>query len=107
MKIISENQIKDLGITPSTCVNWAKESFSIKKKAQLPAKISVHPQGNDFFTSMPCLLPQEFSRFGIKVVHRIVGGIPALGSDILLYNSNTGELLALLDGDWITVMNSN
>ena len=73
MKIISENQIKDLGITPATCVDWAKESFSIKNKAQLPAKISVHPQGNDFFTSMPCLLPQEFSRFGIKVVHRIVG----------------------------------
>ena len=77
MKIISENHIKDLGITPATCVDWAKESFSIKNKAQLPAKISVHPQGNDFFTSMPCLLPQEFSRFGIKVVHRIVGGIPA------------------------------
>ena len=55
MKIISENQIKDLGITPATCVDWAKESFSIKNKAQLPAKISVHPQGNDFFTSMPCL----------------------------------------------------
>ena len=104
MKIISENQIKDLGITPATCVDWAKESFSIKNKAQLPAKISVHPQGNDFFTSMPCLLPQEFSRFGIKVVHRIVGGIPALGSDILLYDSNTGELLALLGGDWITAM---
>lgn len=50
MKIISENQIKDLGITPATCVDWAKESFSIKNKAQLPAKISVHPQGNDFFT---------------------------------------------------------
>ena len=45
MKIISENQIKDLGITPATCVDWAKESFSIKNKAQLPAKISVHPQG--------------------------------------------------------------
>ena len=104
MKSISENQIKDLGITPATCVDWAKESFSIKNKAQLPAKISVHPQGNDFFTSMPCLLPQEFSRFGIKVVHRIVGGIPALGSDILLYDSNTGELLALLGGDWITAM---
>ena len=42
MKIISENQIKDLGITPATCVDWAKESFSIKNKAQLPAKISVH-----------------------------------------------------------------
>lgn len=104
MKIISKNQIKDLHITPSICVDWVKESFSLKEKAQLPAKISVHPQGNDFFTSMPCLLPPEFSRFGIKIVHRITGGIPALGSDILLYNSLTGELLAMLDGDWITTM---
>ena len=30
MKIISENQIKELGITPASCVDWGKESFSIK-----------------------------------------------------------------------------
>ena len=52
MKIISENQIKDLGITPSTYVNWAKESFSIKKKAQLPAKIVYIPKVMIF--SRPC-----------------------------------------------------
>lgn len=104
MKIISQKQIRDLNISPAECVEWVKESFSLKEKAQLPAKISLHPQGNDFFNTMPCLLPSPHNCYGVKVVHRIKGATPALGSDILLYNSTTGELLAMLDADWITTM---
>lgn len=104
MKILNHKQIEALGISPKTCFEWIKESFGLKEKAQLPAKISLHPQGNDFFNSMPCVLPSPSDYFGIKVVHRIKGATPALGGDILLYNSRTGELLALLDSDWITTM---
>lgn len=104
MKIISQEQIKGLNISPATCVEWVKESFSLKETAQLPAKISLHPQGNDFFNTMPCLLPSPYNYYGVKVVHRIKGASPALGSDVLLYNSQTGELLAMLDADWITTM---
>lgn len=104
MKIISQEQIKGLNISPATCVEWVKESFSLKETAQLPAKISLHPQGNDFFNTMPCLLPSPYNYYGVKVVHRIKGATPALGSDVLLYNSQTGELLAMLDADWITTM---
>ena len=104
MKIISQEQIKGLNISPATCVEWVKESFSLKETAQLPAKISLHPQGNDFFNTMPCLLPEPYHYYGVKVVHRIKGATPALGSDLLLYNSQTGELLAMLDADWITTM---
>jgi ornithine cyclodeaminase len=53
---------------------------------------------------MPCLLPERFGRFGVKVVSRIAGQKPSLHSDILLYDSKTGELLALIDADWITQM---
>ena len=42
--------------------------------------------------------------FGIKEVHRIEGAVPSLGSDMMLYNANTGELIALVDCDWITTM---
>lgn len=42
--------------------------------------------------------------FGIKEVHRIENAVPSLGSDMLLYNACNGELLALLDCDWITTM---
>ena len=112
MKIISEQLIRSLGITPKECVAWIYESFNMKQDAQLPAKISVHPTDFDFFTSMPCLLP-VFSKwggekieqyFGIKEVHRLEGAVPSLGSDMMLYNAKNGELLALVDCDWITTM---
>jgi len=104
MKIITNRQIRELNISPAKCIDWVKESFSLKEIAQLPAKISLHPQGNDFFNTMPCLLPDPLNYFGVKEVHRIKGATPALGSDLLLYNSLSGELLALFDADWITTM---
>ena len=80
----------------------------MKQEAQLPAKVSVHPADYDFFTSMPCLLPEmgggNIRYFGIKEVHRIEGAVPSLGSDMMLYNAKTGELIALVDCDWITTM---
>ncbi|MBR5692723.1 MAG: hypothetical protein IKX42_03380 [Fibrobacter sp.] len=108
MKIISQKSIRNLSITPMQCIDWIYESFASKKEAQLPAKVPVHPRDSEFFTSMPCLLPVDKKTgnryFGVKVVHRIEGAVPSLGSDILLYDANNGELLALVDGDWITAM---
>ncbi len=112
MKIISQQQIRALKISPATCVEWIRESFAMKQWADLPAKISVHPRDGEFFTSMPCLLPSpnnkniKFERryFGIKEVHRLLNSEPSLGSDMMLYDAQSGELLALLDTDWITTM---
>ena len=111
MKIISEQLIRSLGITPKEYIAWIYESFNMKQDAQLPAKISVHPTDFDFFTSMPCLLPATTKSggkieqyFGIKEVHRLEGAVPSLGSDMMLYNAKNGELLALVDCDWITTM---
>ena len=102
--IIQHDVIRRLGITPSQCVRWVEESFGIKHQATLPPKSSIHPQGDDFFNTMPALLPAEYGRFSVKEVHRIEGQVPALGSDILLYDSITGRLLAMMDADWITAM---
>lgn len=107
MKIISQQDIRNLGVTAKQCCDWIRESFSIKAESQLPAKISCHPADSDFFTSMPCLLPEDKDGerfFGIKEVHRIKGSVPSLGSDMMLYDAKTGELLALFDCDWITTM---
>ena len=76
----------------------------MKPKAVLPPKISIHPQGDDFFNTMPALLAPEHHRFAVKEVHRIADQEPSLGADILLYDSITGDLLSILDGDWITTM---
>lgn len=107
MRIISNNDIKRLGISAKTCVEWVKESFSLKENSILPPKVSLHPQGIDFFTTMPCIIEGDEKNtkyFGCKIVHRLTGAVPSLGSDLLLYNASSGELLAIFDSDWITAM---
>ena len=104
MKYISDSEIRALGISPKECVEWVRLSFRMKYEAQLPPKKSVHPQGIDFFTSMPCLLPAQYNRYGVKIVSRICGRKPSIKSDLLLYKASTGELLSLMEADWITQM---
>ncbi len=106
VSIIQQSQIDKLHISPATCIEWVKEGFLMKDAVQMPAKLSVHPQGEDFITSMPCLLPENNGKkyFGIKIVSRIDGQIPTLQSNIYLYDAKTGQLLAIVDGDWITAM---
>ena len=104
MRHITNEDITNLSISPAQCVEWVKEAFCMKYNAQLPPKISLHPQGNDFFNTMPCLLPASYDRFGVKIVSRIAGNKPSLHSDLLLYKASTGELLSFMDADWITQM---
>lgn len=104
MKIINKSQIRALQISPATCVEWVKESFALKKLSQLPPKISVHPSGVDFYTAMPCLLPETYNRYCLKLVSRLQNATPALCSNIQVYDAKSGDLLALMDCDWITAM---
>lgn len=104
MNRITDSQIEALQIPAAECLRWIRQSFSCKYEAQLPPKISIHPQGGDFFNTMPCLLPQEYDRFGVKVVSRIAGQHPALHSELLLYRASDGQLLSLMEADWITQM---
>ena len=53
MKRITNNDIVNLNISPIQCIDWVREAFIMKHDCQLPAKMSVHPTGNDFFTTMP------------------------------------------------------
>ena len=104
MREITNTDILSLNIPSEQCVSWVRESFCMKYEAQLPPKISLHPQGNDFFNTMPCLLPSQYDRFGVKVVSRIAGNKPSLHSDLLLYEASTGRLLSFMEADWITQM---
>lgn len=103
MKIVTQKQISDLNISPNDCVEWVKGSFAAKERSILPAKTCLHPKDIDFFTTMPCVLFDQ-NRFGVKVVHRISGAVPSLGSDLMLYDLSNGDLLAIMDGNWITAM---
>ena len=104
MKIISAQQIEELHISPEICIKWVSEAFKIKIASKLPAKIPIHPVGNDFITTMPCLLPEEYKTFGVKIVSRKTGRVPALRSDLMLMDSDSGSIKALINADWITTM---
>lgn len=101
---IGYSDVVQCGISAKECVEMVAQSFKMKYESQLPPKISIHPKGDDFINTMPCLLPPQFGRMAVKVVTRIVGAEPALSSTIQFFDSNTGQLLAILDGDWITAM---
>lgn len=104
MTIIDDAQIKALEITPEQCVEWVREAFLIKDQCQLPPKVSLHPQGTDFINTMPCILPPEYHTYGCKIVSRIKGQVPALKSELILFDTLTGKMMALLNADWITAM---
>ena len=101
MKEISFEQIQNLGITPDECVEWARTVIKNKHNYVLPHKISITYGDNCYFNTMPSYIP-EMNLFGVKVVSRIPNRSPALQGDILLYNSISGDLLAFMDGTWIT-----
>ncbi len=103
MKIIQFEKIWELGISPAECVNWVENAFRIKYSSYLPPKISLKLPENVFFNTMPCYIP-SLKRIGIKVVSRYPNRNPALSSDLLLFNSDNGNCLALMDGNWITAM---
>ena len=103
MKIITDDQIAAIGITPRQCLEWVEKSLRSKPDADMPPKISVHPMEDSFFTAMPCYHP-EIGRVGVKVISRVPGIKPSLKSKMMLFDANTGDMLALIDANLITAM---
>ena len=104
MIVIQDREVRSLGLKPKDFIDSVRHCFVHKPECQLPPKISLHPKGDDFINTMPCLLPPETNRYGVKIVSRVEGRTPALKSDSMLYDVTTGELLAVIDCDYITTM---
>lgn len=103
MRLITFDEIKNLNISPIECIEWAEYVTINKKKYILPEKVSIKYNDTSFFNTMPCYLPEK-NIFGVKVVSRIPSRTPSLSGDILLYDTQTGNLLSFMDGTWITTM---
>jgi ornithine cyclodeaminase/alanine dehydrogenase-like protein (mu-crystallin family) len=103
MKIIHFNDIQQLNISPTQCVDWVGEAFLLKNESFLPHKTSIKMDGNIFLNTMPCVIP-SLNKMGVKIVSRYPQRIPALISEFMLYEKTTGKHLALMDADWITAM---
>ncbi|MBQ3889616.1 MAG: ornithine cyclodeaminase [Clostridia bacterium] len=103
MKAISFDTITGLNISPYTCYEWVSDAIAHKADAVLPAKTSLKPGIEGvFYNTMPVLIPPKVG--GVKEVTRYPKRVPSLDSQILLYDLQTGQDLALLDGNWITAM---
>jgi len=65
----------------------------------------MNMSGNIFCNVMPSILHVHNAVWGgVKVVTRYPERKPALDSKILLFSADSGEFLALVDGNWITAM---
>lgn len=106
MKIISHKDIMDLAVSPRTCYEWVEYMLAHKNEALLPAKISIKDKDGIFCNVMPCILPMPDRRKvgGTKIVTRYPQRNPALDSKIILFDADSGECKAILDGNWITAM---
>lgn len=105
MKIISFEDIKNMNLSPALCYEWVSDMIANKDKMQLPAKTHMTLPGNIFCNVMPSMIEKESGVIGgVKVVTRYPERKPSLDSKILLFNGDSGEFLALMDGNWITAM---
>ena len=102
MKIITHEKIKGL-INPVRAFELVKDNFIRKSEWILPAKTSLKYKSPDFFNIMPCMMPEE-GFAGVKMIFRRAGRIPTLTSKIIIFDYKTGDALALIDGDYLTVL---
>ena len=107
MKLITFEEIKSLGITPEMSYEWIDYVLRNRDRFILPTKVKIPLDGSDYCNLMPCAMPDE-KYFGIKVINRSErrhkqGGLN-LDSQILLYNYETSNLEAILDGNYITTI---
>ena len=106
MKIITFDNIHKLEIAPQECYKWAEYMLQHKKDVLLPPKISMKPYDGVFCNVMPCSCStdQGYQPGGVKVVTRYPNRTPSLDSKLLLLDIISGEILALIDANWITAM---
>lgn len=104
IRIIDHESIMNLHIAPMTCYRWVEEMLLQKSNTILPPKTSIKLSESSFYNIMPSVLLNE-NRMGVKAITRRNGQPgPSLTSQIMLHDSASGELLALMDGNFITAM---
>ena len=103
MRIIDFKTISDLNISYLLCVEWVENALKIKSESKLPAKISLKLDNNVFFNTMPCYIP-SLNKIGVKFVSRYPKRTPSLISDLFLFDSENGDLLTMMNADWIPTM---
>ena len=103
MKIITHDDIVNLGIDPSTCFEWVSYLLEHKDDVILPTKISLHLTEDTYYNIMPSVFFSD-GYAGVKVIMRHPDAQPALNSQIMLHDIRQNSLAAVLDASWLTSM---
>jgi ornithine cyclodeaminase/alanine dehydrogenase-like protein (mu-crystallin family) len=105
MKIITHKEIQSLNLSPVQFMEWVETVIREKERSIIPPKVKIYMTNNiSRFTTMPCYIP-SINRMGVKIgASRFPGQEPAIDTSIIIYDSNTGEMLGILDAHIITSM---
>lgn len=95
--------IEQLKLDAALWYQWTETVLEQKRECRMPSKTSLHFGEGGYFNTMPGILPMV-DAMGTKAVNRYIGRTPSLESQLLLYRYSTGELLALMDANYITAM---
>ncbi len=107
MKLIDFETIKGLGISAEQSYEWIDFVLRNRDKFVLPTKVRIPLEGSDYCNLMPCSMPEN-KFFGLKVINRSElrrkNGSLNLDSQILLYDYDSADLKAIMDGNYITTI---
>ena len=104
---LSQQDVAAVGPTPGEVLALVERAFREKAagRAEMPAKIGVHPKEDAFLHAMPAFLP-ALELCGMKWVgvypENPRRGLPTVSGLLLLNNPETGLPLAVMDAGWIT-----
>lgn len=104
---ITASDINNLNLSPSEYYHWVDEVLEHFDEYILPVKTRIPLRSEDYFNVMPCVLP-PLGYMGLKVVTRSemrrANGEANIDGDILLYDYESCNLKALMDGGLITTI---
>ena len=107
MKLIDYNTVKSANITPEQSYEWIDFVLRNRDIFILPTKVRIPLVGSDYCNLMPCAMP-DGGFFGLKVINRSekrrLEGALNLDSQILIYDYETADLKAIIDGNYITTI---
>ena len=104
MKFISNEDMKQLNLSPSVCMEWVLKAMTILENDSSSQMASVYPQKGDSICVNHSLLPSPFYRYGVNIMRNISNSVSSVKSEIALYESQNGQLLSVMEGDWINIM---
>ncbi len=90
----------------------AKTAFTVLANglAVMPQRVGIRLEGQaGTHLSMPCYVPGEFPAHSVKVVtvfesNPLTFGLPTTLAHLVLHDAETGALLALMEGNYLTAM---